>query len=210
MRFPSAKEVDKAVFYGKSMEMKTFNAVISLSPWSVAASGMLNKAWVRVRNIPPEKRYDANVAYAGSLVGVTLEVDQATLHKPECCRILLGCRDIDKIAETAEGVLEDFFYIFSYEVESVVVQGPPVVRNAVMVANSSAPSSPKRARTESYSVAASPASTCGFTGATSQSGGARYGKNCATTLAALSEHELEEEESDNVENDSEMLIDTIA
>jgi hypothetical protein len=117
MRFPSAKEVDKAVFYGKSMEMKTVNDVISLSPWSVAASGMLNKAWVRVRNIPPEKRYDANVAYAGSLVGVTLEVDQATLHKPECCRILLGCRDIDKIAETAEGVLGDFFYIFSYEVE---------------------------------------------------------------------------------------------
>ncbi|KAM0852225.1 hypothetical protein ACQ4PT_051894 [Festuca glaucescens] len=164
MRFPSAKEVDKAVFYGRSMEMKTFDVVINLSPWpaAIGASGMLNKAWVRVRNIPTEKRCDANAAYAGSLVGVTLEVHQATLHKPEYCRILLGCRDIDKIAETAEGVLGDFFYIFAYEVESIVVQGPPVVRNAVTVANSSTPSSPKRARTETYSVAASDASTGGF------------------------------------------------
>ncbi|KAM0866828.1 hypothetical protein ACQ4PT_042374 [Festuca glaucescens] len=207
MRFPSPKEVDKAVFYGKSMEIKTFNDVINLSPWSeaIGASGMLNKAWVRVRNIPPEKRCDAHAAYAGSLVGVTLEVDQATLHKPEYCRILLGCKDIDNIAETAEGVLGDFFYIFSYEVESIVAQGPPVVRNVVMVANSSAPPSPKRARTETYSTA-SAASTDGFAGATNQSGGAGYGRNCAQTLAAVSKHDSEEES----ENDSELLIDTIA
>ena len=43
---------------------------------------------MRVRNIPTEKRCDANAAYVGSLVGVTLEVDQATLYKPEYCRIL--------------------------------------------------------------------------------------------------------------------------
>jgi hypothetical protein len=195
------------------MEMKTFDAVINLSPWSAAigASGMLNKAWVRIRNIPAEKRCDANVAYAGSLVGVTLEVDQATLHKPEFCRILLGCRDIDKLAETAEGVLGDFFYTFAYEVESVVVQGPPVVKNMVTVANSSTPSSPKRARTETYSVAASDASTGGFTGATSQSGGAGYGKSCAMALATVSEHESEEEEESDIgDNDSELFIDTIA
>ncbi|KAM0877435.1 hypothetical protein ACQ4PT_035494 [Festuca glaucescens] len=229
MRFPSSKEVDKAVFYGKSMEMKTFNVVINLSPWSAAigASGMLNKAWVWVRNIPPEKRCDANAAYAGSLVGVTLEVDQATLHKPEYCRILLGCRDIDNIAETAEGVLGDFFYIFSYEVESIVAQGPPVMAasGAKEVASSQAlkrnsddmgwefamlfdPDDLQRVRckTESYSATASAASTDGFTGATNQSGGAGYGRNCAKTLAALSEHESEEES----ENDLELLIDTIA
>ncbi|KAM0862420.1 hypothetical protein ACQ4PT_045255 [Festuca glaucescens] len=99
MRFPNNTEVNRALFWGKSYQMKTFDVVLNLSPWSAAigASGMLNKAWVRVRNIPPEKRCDDHAAYAGSLVGVTLEVDQATLHKPEYCRILLGCRDINSL-----------------------------------------------------------------------------------------------------------------
>ncbi|KAM0840274.1 hypothetical protein ACQ4PT_041142 [Festuca glaucescens] len=182
MRFPSSKEVDKAVFYAKSMEMKAFNAVINLSPWSAAigASGMLNKAWVRSE---------------------TFHLRKDVMHMQP----MQVPWDIDNIAETFEGVLGDFFYIFSYEVESIVAQGPPVVRNDVMVANSSAPPSPKCARTETYS-AASAACTNGFTRATNQSDGAGYGRNCAQTLAALSEHESEEES----ENDSELLIDNIA
>jgi hypothetical protein len=136
------------------MQMKTFNAMLNLSPWSAAVgtSGMLHKACVGVRNIPPEKRNDKHAAYAGSLVGVTLEVDQATLHKPDFCRILLGCRDIDNLPDSAEGFLGDFFYIFSYEIESVVFKGPPVVRNAVTVTNTYTPPSPKRARIENYSA----------------------------------------------------------
>ncbi|KAM0837337.1 hypothetical protein ACQ4PT_061728 [Festuca glaucescens] len=178
MRFLNPTEVNRALFWGKSYEMKTFDAVLNLSPWSTAigASGMLNKAWVRVRNIPPEKRCDDHAAYAGSLVGVTLEVDQATLHKPEYCRILLGCRDINSLPETTEGVLGDYFYIFSYEVEAVVAQGPPVLRNDVTVTNTSAPPSPKRARTDTYS-AASAASGEGQTGDTSQSVGAEFGRS---------------------------------
>ncbi|KAM0848320.1 hypothetical protein ACQ4PT_054455 [Festuca glaucescens] len=206
MRFPSAKEVDKALFYGKRMEMKTFNAIRNLSPWSavVGTSGMLHKAWVRVRNIPPEKRNDKHAAYAGSLVGVTLEVDQATLHKPEFCRILLGCRDIDNLPESAEGVLGDFFYIFSYEIESVVFQGPPVVRNVVTVTNTFTPPSPKRARTENYS-AMSATSADGYA-STDQSVGTGFGRTHVHVLETISEHESEEES----EYDSELLIDSIA
>jgi hypothetical protein len=155
MRFPNPKEVERAVFFGKRMEMKSCVAVLNLAPWTAAvgSSGMLNRAWVRVKNIPAEKRCDEIAAYVGSLVGVTLEVDQATLHKSEFCRILLGCRDINKIPENAEGTLGDYFYIFSYEVETVVVQGPPVIPSAVNVSNSSMPPSPKRPRTENFSSA---------------------------------------------------------
>jgi hypothetical protein len=174
--------------------MKTFDAVLNLSPWSAAigASGMLNKAWVRVRNIPPEKRCDDHAAYAGSLVGVTLEVDQATLHKPEYCRILLGYRDINNLPETAESVLGDYFYIFSYEVETIVAQRPPVMRNDVTVTNTSVPSSPKRARTGSYS-AASAASGDGQTGDNSQSVGTGIGRSHTQVLETVPERDSHEE-----------------
>jgi hypothetical protein len=43
------------------------------------------------------------VTFVGSLVGITPEVDQATLHRPKYCRILLGCRDIDQLPSEVEG-----------------------------------------------------------------------------------------------------------
>lgn len=74
--------------------MKTYDGVLNITPWSdsVGAKARMHKAWVKIGNIPPEKRCDATAAYAGSLVGVSLEIDQATLHKPEYCRVLIGCR----------------------------------------------------------------------------------------------------------------------
>jgi hypothetical protein len=92
MRFPTTKEVEKACYLGEHMKMRVCNAVINLAPWSATpgAKAVLHKAWVKVKNIPADKR-SASVAYAGSLVGVTLEVDQETLNRPDYCRILLGC-----------------------------------------------------------------------------------------------------------------------
>ena len=89
MRLPNPKEVEKICFLGKRMEMQTFDGVVNIKPWSATAGAKakMNKAWVKVRNIPEEKRCDSNAAYVGSLVGVALEIDQATLHKPEYCRV---------------------------------------------------------------------------------------------------------------------------
>ncbi|KAM0861286.1 hypothetical protein ACQ4PT_045992 [Festuca glaucescens] len=123
MRFPSQKEVERACCWGNELKMRTKNDILKLSPWSddVGASSKLQKAWVRVRNIPPEKRNEAHAAYAGSLVGVTLDIDKSTLHRPEYVRILIGCRDISKIPDRAEGCLGDNFYWFYYEMDKVVV-----------------------------------------------------------------------------------------
>ncbi|KAM0829890.1 hypothetical protein ACQ4PT_066581 [Festuca glaucescens] len=125
MRFPSQKEVERACCWGNELKMRTKNAILKLSPWSddVGASSKLQKAWVRVRNIPPKKRNEAHAAYAGSLVGVTLDIDKFTLHRPEYVRILIGCRDISKIPDRAEGCLGDNFYWFYYEVDKVVRSG---------------------------------------------------------------------------------------
>lgn len=92
MRFPNADEVERAVYYGQHMKMRTSDAVLRISAWTpeVGAIGPLHKAWVRVRNIPPEKRCDATVAYVGSLVGIILEVDHATVHKAEYVRNFAG------------------------------------------------------------------------------------------------------------------------
>uniref|UniRef100_A0A453QJM2 Uncharacterized protein n=1 Tax=Aegilops tauschii subsp. strangulata TaxID=200361 RepID=A0A453QJM2_AEGTS len=78
MRFPSPRDVDKACF-AESMNIKSCGAVVSLRKWSesMGAKGVLNIAWVNVSNIPLDKRHEKNIAYVGSLVGVTLEIDQS-------------------------------------------------------------------------------------------------------------------------------------
>uniref|UniRef100_A0A8I6YTR4 DUF4283 domain-containing protein n=1 Tax=Hordeum vulgare subsp. vulgare TaxID=112509 RepID=A0A8I6YTR4_HORVV len=91
MRFPSPRDVEKACFV-ESMNVKSCGAVINLRKWfeSVGAKCVLNVTWVSVSNIPLDKRDEKNIAYVGSLVGVTLEIDKATINRPESVRIMLG------------------------------------------------------------------------------------------------------------------------
>ena len=204
MRFPNANEVQRACFFGKRMEMRQCEAVISISPWTadVGAKVVVHKAWVRVRNIPTEKRCEDNVAYVDSLVGVTLEVDPATLHRPEYCRILLGCRDIDQLPHIAEGALGDHFYDFSYEVESVVVRGPPAEKIGVSSGytdRSHVDPKPKRVRTEQNSVEDS------SEGQNDASQNTNYGKNYSQKLSTVNENESEEDS----EEEQELLIEKI-
>lgn len=119
MRFPSAREVEKACYQDR-FRMHGCAATLRLSPWtaSVGAEAELNVGWVRVANIPLDKRSEKNASFAASLVGVPLEIDLSTLHKPEYVRVLLGCRDISKLPAVAEGCLGRHFYDFFYEVDS--------------------------------------------------------------------------------------------
>ncbi|KAM0898273.1 hypothetical protein ACQ4PT_022036 [Festuca glaucescens] len=147
MRFPTPREVERAVCYGASMKLKTIDATINLSPWtaSVGAKAPLQKAWVKISNIPLDKRCETNVFYAGGLVGVSLDLDASTLHKPEYVKVLIGCRDIEMTPLSAEGCLGDNFYDFYYEIDNIVVGKLPSDTTNVNVGNSGAPS-PKRQR----------------------------------------------------------------
>ncbi|KAM0836363.1 hypothetical protein ACQ4PT_062360 [Festuca glaucescens] len=204
MRFPSQKEVERACCWGNELKMRTKNAILKLSPWSddVGASSKLQKAWVRVRNIPHEKRNEAHAAYAGSLVGVTLDIDKSTLHCPEYVRILIGCRDISKIPDRAEGCLGDNFYWFYYEVDKVVVGGQPRNNSMIPVDSSSGAPSPKRARTENTTTCESSEEQ---TGGQQRSGSTSYIKTYASTLEVVSEHESEDEN----EGEGDLLIEEI-
>ncbi|KAI5003917.1 hypothetical protein ZWY2020_031160 [Hordeum vulgare] len=136
MRFPSPRDVDKACF-AESMNVKSCGAVINLRKWSesVGAKGVLNVAWVNVSNIPLDKRHEKNIAYVGSLVGVTLEIDKATINRPESVRIKLGCRDAEDIPASAEGVLGGHFYDFFYSVDKILIKNPPRERIGVQQEN---------------------------------------------------------------------------
>ncbi|KAM0871587.1 hypothetical protein ACQ4PT_039287 [Festuca glaucescens] len=147
MRFPTAREVERAVYYGASMRLKTVDATVRLSTWtaSVGAKAALQMAWVKISNIPLDKRCEANVFYAGGLVGVSLDLDASMLHKPEYVKVLIGCRDVELIPASAEGCLGDNFYDFFYEIDKIVVGGPPKTNSYVVVGGSSGAPSPKRA-----------------------------------------------------------------
>jgi hypothetical protein len=132
-------------------------------------------------------------------------VDQATLHKPKYCRILLGCRDVDAMPHVVEGVLGDYFYDFAYEVETVVVRGPPADRSWIPVSSAPVPPSPKRPRIEHSMTETLAASSEGQTAPGSFSGTGNYGKTCNQQLPTVPEHESEEES----ELDSSLLIDQI-
>ena len=137
---------------------------------------------------------------------MSLEIDQATLHKPEYCRVLLGCRNIHDLPHVAEGVLGDYFYDFYYEVDNIVVEGPAKQSGKTAVDSRNAPS-PKRMRFEPSSSAEPSTNNSGFVSENSQSyDGVEGDKNYSRPLDTLPEHESEEDSED----DRELLIESMA
>ncbi|XP_037449887.1 uncharacterized protein LOC119319518 [Triticum dicoccoides] len=123
MRFPNQRDVKKAC-YNDRMILKYCGVVVKIVPWSanIGAKGAMEMAWVKVANIPMERRNERNVAYVSSLVGVPLEIDMATLHKPEFVRVRLCCRNVDELPGVVEAVLGTHFFDFFYEIEKVLVR----------------------------------------------------------------------------------------
>jgi hypothetical protein len=207
MRLPNPKEVERAVYYGERMRLRTIDATVRLSTWtaSVGAKAKMQKAWVRVSNIPLDKRTEKIAYYAGSLVGVSLELDMSTLHKPEFVRLLIGCKDVETMADSAEGVLGDDFYDFYYEIERIVVGGPPKQTSTVVVDGSGVVPSPKRART-TYTASATE-ETSVEQGNGSQTDSARYGKNCDSGKDMCG---ADEDSPDDSMEDQELFLDKLA
>jgi hypothetical protein len=204
MRLPNPKEVERAVYYGERMSI---DAVVRLSTWtaSVGAKAKMHKSWVRVSNIPLDKRTEKIAYYAGSLVGVSLELDMSTLHNPEFVRLLIGCKDVETMSDSAEGVLGDDFYDFYYEIERIVVGGPPKQASTVVVGGSGVVPSPKRARTV-YTTSATE-ETSVDQGNGSQTDSARYGKTCDSGKDICGVDENSPEDS---MDDQELFLDKLA
>jgi hypothetical protein len=209
MRFPTPREVERAVCYGASMKLKTVDAIVSLSPWtaSVGAKAPLQKAWVKISNIPLDKRCETNVFYAGGLVGVSLDLDASTLHKPEYVKVLIGCRDIDMIPSNAEGCLGDNFYDFYYEVDKIVVGKLSGEANTVAVGNSGAPS-PKRQRVEQSNMVTEENSESQLV--SSQTESVQQSHHRERMIITDVTEEIDTQESEDDSTGGELLIETIA
>ncbi|KAM0837066.1 hypothetical protein ACQ4PT_061900 [Festuca glaucescens] len=186
------------------------DATVRLSTWtaSVGAKAALQKAWVKISNIPLDKRCEANVFYAGGLVGVSLDLDASTLHKPKYVKVLIGCRDVELIPASAEGCLGDNFYDFFYEIDKIVVGGPPKTNSSVVVGGSLGAPSPKRARYEqSNSITEENSENQGL-GSHSES--VRQGKQYDSVMITdvTTESGSQESNDDNVDG-NELLIETM-
>lgn len=209
MRFPTPREVERDVCYGASMKLKTAEATVSLSPWIayVGAKAPLQKAWVKISNIPLDKRCEANVFYAGGLIGVSLDLDASTLHNPEYVKVLVGCRDIEMIPLSDEGCLGDNFYDFYYEVDKIVVGRAPRDNINVAAGNSGAPF-PKRQRFEQSTNATVENSETQLI--SSQTESVQQGRQHENVTITDVTKEVDTQESEDDSTGGEILIETIA
>ena len=135
VRFPNPRAVAQICYVGK-VTLKTSGAVIHATQWSsaVGAKGVMEVAWVKVSNVPLDKRSERNLAYITSLVGVPLEIDGATLHRPSSVQVKMGCRNVNEIPVISEAVLGGHFYDFFYEVEQVLIRDPDRENKSVNIA----------------------------------------------------------------------------
>ena len=92
VRFPNPKAVAQICYVGR-VTLKTSGVVIHATQWSspVRAKGVMEVAWIKVSNVPLDKRSERNLAYVTSVVGVPLEIDPTTLNRPASARVKLGC-----------------------------------------------------------------------------------------------------------------------
>uniref|UniRef100_A0A8I7BAI0 DUF4283 domain-containing protein n=1 Tax=Hordeum vulgare subsp. vulgare TaxID=112509 RepID=A0A8I7BAI0_HORVV len=139
MRMPNPREIECALF-AEHVKLKKCGVSVKFSPWSddLELEGLLEVAWVKTGRIPINKRCNKTVSYVGGLVGITLEVDMSTLNRPASVRAKIGCKHVDQIPTSAEGVLGARFYKFTYEVEEVLVKNTVTEETALPVARDGA------------------------------------------------------------------------
>lgn len=65
------------------------------------------------------KRSVPNICRVGSLVGLTVEVDEENSYKFEYVRAKIECRNSDKILDVVEGALGGYLYDFGFQKEVI-------------------------------------------------------------------------------------------
>jgi len=100
------------------------DVTFKVEPWNanVGAKGKIEIAWFRIFGIPMEKRSNQRACMVASLVGLPLEVDKQNLKRWDFVRVKIGCRDVRKVPAVVEGLLEFYFYDFTFHRE-VPIEG---------------------------------------------------------------------------------------
>jgi hypothetical protein len=121
VRFPNALLIQEWACFNP-ISMRSVKAKIHIASWngSVGAKWELQQAWFRVRGVPYDKRSAKTLAYVGSLVGLTTEVDKSTLNIADYVRVKIAAKDVSKIPESTEGAIIPYMYDFFYEREVIL------------------------------------------------------------------------------------------
>jgi hypothetical protein len=111
---------------------------------------------------------------------------------------------VEKIPHMVEGCVGDSFYDFCYDIDKIVVAGPPRVDDATRMGGASRPPSPKRATTD-FTESNTEETSEGFVQA-SQTESVRHLTNCES----IPENEPVEQESEEDNNiGDQLLLETI-
>jgi hypothetical protein len=132
VRFPNALLIQEWSCFNP-ISMRNVKVKLQVEPWngSIGVKVELQMAWFRVRGVPYDKRSKETLAYAGSLVGATVEVDKASLNRADYSRVKIAARDITKVPAKAEGAVIPYLYDSTYERE--VEMGPNMEGNTILV-----------------------------------------------------------------------------
>lgn len=146
MRFPTA-QISKDWGRFRPVGMRIAEAQIAIDLWnsSTGAKAELQSAWCCVKGVPHDKSVET-LAYVGSLVGVTVEVDQRTLHKQKFVRVRIGCRDVTRVPEVAEGTIWPYLYDFKFEREEVMSSKTPDIATKFSIEGGGGQPTPKKQR----------------------------------------------------------------
>lgn len=151
MRFPTASHISQWIHF-KSLEMRRVDAHMKVEQWSpnVGAKGVLQQAWFRVWDIPPDQRSVRTVAKVGGLVGKVLEIDESTRLRNEYVRVRIACRDITKVPKKAESTLGLFLHDFTFEREVEVDGTGKTLSGGIKVGDKDYQPSPKKHKTGDF------------------------------------------------------------
>jgi hypothetical protein len=74
------------------VKMRSVKAKLQIDLWnnSIGAKALLQEAWFSVRGIPFDNICKETLAYVGSLVGATSDVDELTLNRMDYVRIKIA------------------------------------------------------------------------------------------------------------------------
>jgi hypothetical protein len=138
MRFPSARDIDAWVHFGRTNLRTIPNVVVKVVPWfpGYGATGDLDTAWFQVKGIPIDNRNCPVATYAGSTVGRTLAVDRHSLNNVDYVRILIGNLNVALVPPVVSNVnIGSSFYDLEFTRE--IPRGRPQAENAPVLVEQS-------------------------------------------------------------------------
>jgi hypothetical protein len=162
MRFPSAKDIDAWIYFGRTNMRTAQNIAIQVDHWypGYGAAGELDIAWFQVRGIPLNNRNCHVAVFAGSTIGRTLAVDRHSLNNVDYVRIQIGNLNVALVPSVVPNVNIGASF-FDLEFTREIPRGRPQTEpNQVLVEqsdqnrpegprNTSIGHTPKRSRIES-------------------------------------------------------------